>query len=194
MNFDLPYKHIGPVPRELLEQAELGVIDLEASGAYNFKHGEWLRLDSYYNPDNHELSDIVGSGLVDHVMSFFPGEKLFGWSVSHIPPHQPVIDHADRMFFHRFAKRIIVPINDVGNNVLNWHWSWNDTRRCYFFEYGNIYRLNTAWTHGVKNSSNQVRRAVYFDVMETKFYDKFITHPDILTVILANAAGEKYVL
>jgi hypothetical protein len=96
------------------------------------------------------------------------------------------------MFFHRIAKRIIVPITDTPD-ILNWHWQDNDTKRYYFLEYGNIYRLNTAYTHGLQSYSKQVRRAVYFDVIEPRLYNKFKQHPDILKVITARASGEKYV-
>lgn len=192
MNFNLPMRHIGTVPRPLLERALAGVEELEQQKGYNFKFGEWLRLDSYHNPEGYELGHIAGQELIDHVMSYFPGDILFGWSVSYLPAEAAVIDHADRMFFHRIAKRIIVPITDTPD-VLNWHWNKDGTKRNYFFEYGNIYRLNTAYTHGVKSFNKNIRRAIYFDVMEKRLHDKFISHPDIVKVILANASGEKYV-
>ena len=113
MNFYLPVKEIGAISHDLLKTALSGVIDLENKKGYNFKFGEWLRLDSYNNPQNYTLADIVGQGLIDAVMNYFPGDHLFGWSISHLPPKKDVIDHCDRMFFHRIAKRIIVPITDT---------------------------------------------------------------------------------
>ena len=194
MNFNRVYKTIGPVPMTLLAQADAGIDAFEKRDAYNFKHGEWLRLDSYHNPDNYQLADIVGQELIDHVMSYFPGEVLFGWSVSHLPPMQTIVDHADRMFFHRLAKRIIVPISNA-DDILNWHWNRDrQTKLPYTFPLGHVYRLNTSVTHGVQSFNKQARRAVYFDVMESRLYDKFKGHADIVTVILANAVGEKYVL
>lgn len=192
MNFDLPVQHIGTVPQNLLEQALAGVVDLENKKGYNFKFGEWLRLDSYHNPEGHRLEDIAGQELIDHVMSYFPGEVLFGWSISYLPGMKDVVDHADRMFFHRLAKRIIVPISNTPD-ILNWHWHDQYTRKYYFFDYGNIYRLNTAYTHGVKSNNKNIRRAIYLDVMDARLHEKFKTHPDIVKVILANASGEKYV-
>jgi hypothetical protein len=192
MNFDLPVQELGTIPPTLLERALAGVIDLENRKGYNFKFGEWLRLDSYNNPENFKLADIAGQELIDHVMNFYPGQVLFGWSISHLPPLKDVIDHVDRMFFHRIAKRIIVPISNTPD-VLNWHWQDKNTKRNYFLEYGHVYRLNTAYTHGVKSYNKNVRRAIYFDIMEPRLYNKFINHPDILKVITANASGEKYV-
>jgi hypothetical protein len=192
MNFDRPYQDLGTVPVTLLEQALKGVIDLETKQGYNFKFGEWLRLDSYNNPNNYQLADIAGQELINHVMSLYPGEILFGWSISHLPPKKDVIDHVDRMFFHRIAKRIIVPISNTPD-ILNWHWQDNNTKRNYFFDYGHVYRLNTAYTHGVKSFNKEVRRAIYFDIIEPRLYNKFNQHPDMLKVITANASGVKYV-
>ena len=193
MNFNLPYKKIGSVPLEILAGLEQRVIDFEGTGAYKFKFGDWRRIDSYYNPDNHQLADIVGQEIIDHAMSFFPKEVLFGWSLSYMPEKSNVIDHVDRMLFHRFAKRIIIPITEK-SDVLNWHYSKDKlTRRFYFFEYGNIYRLNTALTHGLINSGATARRAIYLDVMEKRLYEKFKSHPDILKVILVDATGERHV-
>lgn len=194
MNFELPCKQIGPVPLELLEPLEDRVIEFEKKDAYNFKFGDWRRIDSYHNPENHKLEEIVGQEIVDHVMSFFNDEVLFGWSLSYLPEKSSVVDHVDRMLFHRFAKRIIVPITKQ-SDVLNWHYSSDKTtKRYYFFEYGNIYRLNTAATHGLKNSGDTPRRAIYLDVMERRLYEKFKTHNDMLKVILVNASGDIHVL
>lgn len=192
MNFNRPYQHIGSVPKELLVNALQGIVDLESKQGYNFKFGQWLRLDSYHNPDNYQLADIAGQELIDHVMSYFPDNKLFGWSISYLPGMGDVIDHADRMFFHRLAKRIIIPVSDTPD-ILNWHWQDQHTKRFYFFEYGNVYRLNTAYTHGVKSFNKEIRRAIYLDVIDNRLYDKFKDHPDIVKVILGKASGEKYV-
>jgi hypothetical protein len=194
MNFKYPYEKIGTVPTDLLKTVEQQVVDFETTDAYNFKHGDWLRIDSYHNPDNWKLESIVGQGLIDHVTSFFPDDYFFGWSVSYLPGKKDVVDHADRMMFHRFAKRIIVVLSDTPY-VLNWHYSSDkETKRPYLLEYGNIYRLNTAVTHGLRNGSSQDRRAVYFDMMPKRLYNKLKDHPDILKVILMNASGERYVL
>jgi len=192
MNFNAPYREIGTVPPALLNKALDGIIDLENKKGYNFKFGEWLRLDSYKNPDNYQLADIVGQELIDKVMSYFPEEVLFGWSVSHLPPLKEVVDHVDRMFFHRIAKRIIIPVSDTPD-ILNWHWQDYKTKRNYFFDYGHIYRLNTAYTHGLRSYNKNVRRAVYLDVIEPRLYDKFKSHSDMLKVITENAIGVKYV-
>jgi len=192
MNFEAPVRELSTIPTGLLESALQGVINLENNKGYNFKFGEWLRLDSYHNPENYKLADIIGQELIDWVMNLYPGEVLFGWSISHLPPKKDVIDHVDRMFFHRIAKRIIVPISNTPD-VLNWHWQDANTKRHYFLEYGYVYRLNTAYTHGVKNYNNNVRRAVYFDIMEQRLYNKFNQHPDILKIITAKSSGEKYV-
>lgn len=194
MNFNGYYEKIGTIDKDILQQAEKNISEFEELKAYNFKHGEWLRLDSYRNPDNHLLENIIGSELVDIVKAMFPEDEHFGWSVSHMPGNSTVVDHADRMFFHRIAKRIIVCVSDVPD-VLNWHWSSDrHTNIPYVFEYGNVYRLNTAITHGVKNNNANHRRAVYFDMMPKRLYNKFNCHADILKVILADAVGEKYVL
>lgn len=194
MYFKTPYKVVSKIPTALLSAAEKNAELFEKSDAYNFKYGQWLRLDSYHNPENYQIKDITGTEIVDYVTSLFPDDEFFGWSVSHLPAKADIVDHADRMLFHRFAKRIIVCLSDV-NDVLNWHWSKDGTtKRPYFFEYGTIYQLNTASTHGVKNYSNKDRRAVYFDMMPSRLYEKMKSHPDILTVILSNATGEKYVL
>lgn len=194
MNFEHPFAKIGTIPLEILDGVEDRVVEFEKTGAYNFKFGQWQRIDSYHNPDNHQLEDIVGPDIINHVMSFFPDEVLFGWSLSHMPEKSNIIDHVDRMLFHRFAKRIIVPITKH-SDVINWHYSKDRvTRRYYFFEYGNIYRLNTAFTHGLKNSGPNARRAIYMDVMDRRLYEKFKSHVDILKVILVDASGEKHVL
>lgn len=194
MNFGLPYAKIGTVPVPMLEQADDLIKNFESKNNYNFKLNEWLRIDSYNNPENFQLQDLIGSDLQNYVHKFFPDHTLYGWSVSHLPAKSDIVDHADRMLFHRFAKRIIV-ITSNNKDVLNWHWaSDKKTTRPYIFEYGNIYRLNTSVTHGVKNFSAQNRRGVYFDMMPTRLYEKFKNHSDILKVILTNATGEKYVL
>ena len=194
MNFGLPYAKIGTVPVPMLEHADDLIKNFESNHAYNFKLNEWLRIDSYKNPENFQLQDLIGPNLQNYVQQFFPDHTLYGWSVSHLPAKSDIVDHADRMLFHRFAKRIIV-ITSNNKDVLNWHWATDKkTKRPYIFEYGNIYRLNTSVTHGVKNFSAQDRRGVYFDMMPTRLYEKFKNHSDILKVILTNATGEKYVL
>jgi hypothetical protein len=194
MNFESPYKKIGTIPDAILTDLEDKVINFEKNDAYNFTFGDWRRIDSYHNPDNHQLEHIIGSELIDHVMQFFPDHVLFGWSISYLPGKSTVVDHIDRMMFHRFAKRIIIPITKK-SDVLNWHYSRDKvTRRYYFFEYGNVYRLNTAATHGLANAGANPRRAIYLDVMERHLYEKFKTHPDILKVILMKATGEISVL
>jgi hypothetical protein len=194
MNFSLPYFKVGPVPITMLEQTDELIKSFETNHEYNFKLKDWLRIDSYNNPNNFQLTDLIGHDLQNHVMKFFPDHKLFGWSISHLPAKKDIIDHADRMLFHRFAKRIIV-ITSKNKDVLNWHWAADKkTKRPYIFDYGNIYRLNTAVTHGVHNYSNEDRRGVYFDMMPTRLYEKFKNHNDLLKVILTNATGEKYVL
>jgi hypothetical protein len=194
MNFNLPYMKIGKVPEPIVEQADDLIKNFEKNNSYNFKLKDWLRLDSYHNPLNFKLADLVGQELIDIVTSHFPDHTLYGWSVSHLPAKGQIIDHADRMMFHRFAQRIIV-LTSKAKDVLNWHWaSDRETKRYYIFETGNIYRLNTAVTHGVKSFSDEDRRGVYLDIMPTRLYEKFHNHPDILKVILTNATGEKYVL
>ena len=194
MNFSLPYFKVGSVPILMLEQADELIKNFENDHKYNFKLKDWLRIDSYNNPNNFQLTDLIGPDLQNHVNMFFPEHTLFGWSISHLPAKKDIIDHADRMLFHRFAKRIIV-ITSQNKDVLNWHWAKDkQTKRPYVFDYGNIYRLNTAVTHGVHNYSNEDRRGVYFDMMPTRLYEKFKNHNDMLRVILTNATGEKYVL
>ena len=187
------YQLIGQVDKTLLEQVNSNIEIFEEKQAYNFQHGEWLRLDSYHNPENYKLEDIVGSEIINAVTSMFPEDELFGWSISYLKGKSEVVDHTDRMMFHRMAKRVIVLVNDVPD-VLNWHWFSKDTRVNYLLEYGNVYRLNTSITHGLKNNNSNNRRAIYFDMMPKRLYDKFKSHQDIVSVILADAVGEKYVL
>lgn len=194
MFFNGYYQVAGLVDKNLLAQVNANVELFEQKQAYNFKHGEWLRLDSYYNPDKHKLEDIVGNNIIDIIKSMFPEDEMFGWSVSYLPGKTDVVDHADRMMFHRIAKRIIVVVTDTPD-VLNWHWHSNKkTRINYLLEYGNVYRLNTAITHGLKNNNVENRRAIYFDMMPKRLYEKFKSHPDIVSVILTDAVGDKYVL
>lgn len=187
------YQLIGQVDKTLLEQVNSNIKIFEEKQAYNFQHGEWLRLDSYHNPENYKLEDIAGSEIINAVTAMFPEDELFGWSVSYLKGKSEVVDHADRMMFHRLAKRVIVLVNDVPD-VLNWHWFSTDTRVNYLLEYGNVYRLNTSITHGLKNNNSDNRRAIYFDMMPKRLYNKFKSHQDIVSVILADAVGEKYVL
>lgn len=184
---------IGSVDKKLLSQTNNRIQTFEQGRAYNFKHGEWLRLDSYYNPENHKIENIAGSDIVDAVTAMFPEDELFGWSISYLPGKNEVVDHTDRMMFHRLAKRVIVVVNDVPD-VLNWHWKSNTLKVNYLIEYGNVYRLNTAITHGLINNNTESRRAIYFDMIPKRLHRKFKSHADILTVILADAVGEKYVL
>lgn len=193
MFFKGHYQVIGKVEPQLLEQVNANIVAFEQKQAYNFKHGEWLRLDSYYNPENHRLEDIAGIEIINQVTAMFPDDMLFGWSVSYLPGKSDVVDHVDRMLFHRLAKRIIVTTTNTPD-VLNWHWHSDKMRINYLLEYGNVYRLNTALTHGLKNNNLENRRAVYFDMMPTRLYEKFKSHPDIVSVILADAIGEKHVL
>jgi hypothetical protein len=184
---------IGSVDKTLLSQTNIKIQTFEQGRAYNFKHGEWLRLDSYHNPENHKIEDIAGPDIVDAVTAMFPEDELFGWSISYLPGKNEVVDHTDRMMFHRLAKRVIVVVNDVPD-VLNWHWKSNTLKVNYLIEYGNVYRLNTAITHGLINNNTESRRAIYFDMIPKRLHRKFKSHADILTVILADAVGEKYVL
>ena len=187
------YQLIGQVDKTLLEQVNSNIEIFEEKQAYNFQHGEWLRLDSYHNPENYKLEDIAGSEIINAVTAMFPEDELFGWSISYLKGKSEVVDHTDRMMFHRMAKRVIVLVNDVPD-VLNWHWFSKDTRVNYLLEYGNVYRLNTSITHGLKNNNSNNRRAIYFDMMPKRLYDKFKSHQDIVSVILSDAVGEKYVL
>ena len=193
MFFQGYYQIAGKLDQSLLEEVNSNIVTFEKKEAYNFKHGEWLRLDSYHNPENYKLEDIVGTEIINAVTAMFPGDTLFGWSISHLTGKTDVVDHVDRMLFHRLAKRVIAVTTDT-HDVLNWHWYSDTARVNYLLEYGNVYRLNTAITHGLKNNNIENRRAVYFDMMPTRLYEKFKSHPDIVSVILADAVGEKHVL
>lgn len=183
----------GSLDEQLISSAEAQLIKFESNLIYNFSYKDWQRLDSYHNPSAHNLTDIVGEELVGAILQIFPSHKLFGWSISSVPAGTLISDHTDRLMLHRLAKRIIVPLTDT-HSCQNWHWSTPDLRINYTLNRGGVYRLNTAITHGLKNNGTEPRRAVYFDMMPTRLYDKFNTHADITSVILANATGSKYVL
>lgn len=194
MNFELPIKTIGKINTDILDEVNERLIQHESKSEYVFKYQNWQRLDSYNNPENFKLEDIVGSRIIESVMSYFPSEVLYGWSLSHLPGKTKILDHVDRMLLHRLAKRIIVPVSNTPD-VLNWHYSSDRiTKRYYTLDYGNIYRLNTAATHGLMNNNEQSRRAIYFDVMPKRLFDKFKDSFDIQKVILMNASGEIHVL
>ena len=194
MNFELPIKKIGTVPVPMLERALQGMLDYEKQNQYQFEFEDWRRLDSYNNPQNIQLADIAGQLLIDHVMSHFHNHVLYGWSLSYLPGKTRVVDHVDRMMLHRLAQRIIVPVNNVPD-VLNWHYERDRiTKRFYTLDYGNIYRLNTAATHGLENFNEQARRAVYFDVMPVRLYEKFQDNFEIQKVILLKSTGVIHVL
>lgn len=194
MNFDLPMKVIAPISHTILNEVNNKLCEYESREEYIFKYKEWQRLDSYNNPKNHTLESIVGHNIVDEVMQHFTDSILYGWSISHLPGKAIISDHVDRMMLHRFAKRIIVPISNTPD-VLNWHYSKDKiTRRFYTLDYGKIYRLNTAVTHGLINNNTLPRRAIYFDIMPTRLNEKFKNHFDIQKVILIKASGEIHVL
>lgn len=194
MWFDLPMAVIGDIDTSILDDVNNRMIQYETNNKYVFNYKDWERLDSYNNPTGIKLEEIVGNKIIDTVMSHFPGHTLFGWSLSHLPGKTKIDDHVDRMMLHRLAKRIIVPVNDT-RDVLNWHYSGNKvTKRYYIFNYGKIYRLNTAATHGLENNNTVPRRAIYFDVMPTRLYEKFKNNFEIEKVILVNASGEIHVL
>jgi ribonucleotide reductase alpha subunit len=94
MNFGLPYFKVGPIPITMLEQTDELIKSFETNNEYNFKLNDWLRIDSYNNPNNFQLTDLIGPDLQNHVMKFFPDHKLFGWSISHLPAKKDIIDHA----------------------------------------------------------------------------------------------------
>ena len=183
----------GKLDEHIIDRAEARLIEFESNPIYNFSYKDWQRLDSYHNPSAYNLVDIVGEELVAAVLQIFDSHKLFGWSISSLPGSTAIADHADRLMLHRLAKRIIVPLTDT-HSCQNWHWNTHDQRINYTLDRGGVYRLNTAITHGLKNNSTEPRRAVYFDMMPDRLYDKFSTHTDITSVILANAIGNKYVL
>lgn len=194
MFFDLPIKTIGTIDHKILEKVNNLLIQYENSNNYVFEFQNWQRLDSYNNPKKFNLSDIVGQEIIDVVMKHFPKHMLYGWSLSYLPGKTKILDHVDRMMLHRFAMRIIVPVSDTPD-VLNWHYSKDKiTKRHYILDYGNIYRLNTAVTHGLENNNVNPRRAVYFDVMPQRLYEKFKDNFEIEKVILLNASGEIHVL
>lgn len=193
MNFERTIQKICSIPKELLKETDNAILNFEKLKEYNFKLEDWLRLDSYNNPKNIKLEDVIGSKMLQYLLSHFPNDKLFGWSLSHLPGLGSVVDHCDRMLFHRFAKRIII-ITSNTPDVLNWHHHKdNSTKIPYLLEYGHAYRLNTAYTHGLKNFSKLDRRGFYLDMMPKRLFNKFSNHPDILKVIVSNATGEKYV-
>lgn len=194
MYFKLPIKKISAIDTGILDQVNQRLIEHENNVEYTFKYQDWLRLDSYNNPENFTLQSIVGEQIINEVMKHFPDSVLFGWSLSHLPGKITINDHTDRMMLHRLARRIVVPVTNTPD-VLNWHYSPDKiTKRFYMLEYGNIYRLNTAATHGLVNNNTETRRAIYFDVMPTRLYDKFKDSVDITQVILMNASGTINVL
>ena len=187
-------QQIAKISTDILDRANHRLVEHENKNEYVFKYKDWLRLDSYNNPENLTLDSIVGKEIIDEVMSHFQNSVLYGWSLSHLPGKTKIDDHVDRMLLHRLAKRIIVPISNTPN-VLNWHFSRDKiTKRYYTFEYGNIYRLNTSATHGLVNNNNESRRAIYFDIMPCRLYDRFKDDTDIEKVILIKASGITHVL
>jgi len=194
MYMHVPVKTLFEVSNLLSTDVEKRLVDLEANGLYNFKLGAWERVDSYGLSKAPKLSTVIGNELVNYVMKQFPGEHLFGWSLSMLPPGQQVLEHTDRMMFHRLARRVIVPVGPT-KDVLNWSYaSDKKTKRYYLLETGAAYQLNTAITHGLSNNGSLPRRAVYFDVIDERLYQKFISHPDIMCVILKQNTGAVHVL
>jgi hypothetical protein len=194
MNFEFPIQVIGDVDTNILTLVNNKLIDYESKSQYIFQYQNWSRLDSYNNPENLKLEDIIGDDIVNRVMSYFQNEVLYGWSLSYLPGNTKIADHVDRMMLHRLAKRIIVPVSNTPD-VLNWHYSPDKiSKRFYTLDYGKIYRLNTAATHGLVNNSKEPRRAVYFDIMPTRLFEKFKDSFDIQKVILLNSTGEIHVL
>lgn len=194
MWFEHPMSEIAPISTDILDEVNASMINYESKNQYEFNYQNWERLDSYNNPSKIPLEQIVGQRIIDEVMSHFNDSMLFGWSLSYLPGKTKISDHVDRMMLHRLAKRIIVPVSNTPD-VLNWHYSRDRiTKRHYIFEYGKIYRLNTAVTHGLENYNSQPRRAIYFDVMPTRLYEKFKDNFEIEKVILLNASGEIHVL
>lgn len=189
MYMPLPVQQLFDVPRQLLDDALARILELEATKGYLFTLAAWKRVDSYAFSAPPPLTEYVGSPLVNHVMAQFPGEQLFGWSLSMLPAGERVPEHVDRMFFHRLAKRVIVPLGGT-DDVLNWSYA-NDkkTKRYYLLPAGAAYRLNTAITHGLSNNGKVARRAVYFDIMEARLSSRFGAHPDLIKAILQQNTG-----
>lgn len=194
MWFEHPIKEIGLIDTGLLENVNARMCAHEDQNKYVFKYEDWERLDSYNNPSGITLASIVGQEIIDTVMAHFKNHILYGWSLSHLPGKAKISDHVDRMLLHRLAMRIIVPVTNTPD-VLNWHYARDKmTKRFYILDYGKIYRLNTAATHGLENNNINPRRAIYFDVMPERIYHKFKNNFEIEKVILLKSSGEKHVL
>lgn len=198
MYFKLPYTKLADAPLKLLQTSEAKLISHETASTsedniYKFSFRDWQRLDSYNNPQNVRLEDAIDPELVTFAMGLFPTEHLYGWSLSFLPANTAIADHVDRMLLHRFCKRVIIPLSTTPD-VLNWSYERDrTTKRFYTLDYGGVYRLNTAITHGLYNNSNLPRRAVYLDIIDDRLYNRFKNHPEMQKVILANALGEIYV-
>lgn len=189
MYMPLPVQQLFDVSQPLLDDALKRILVLEANEGYSFTLDAWKRVDSYAQREPTPLSKYVGEPLVEHVLAQFPGERLFGWSLSMLPAGERVPEHVDRMFFHRLAKRIIVPLGGT-DDVLNWSYTSDKrTRRYYLLPAGAAYRLNTAITHGLINNGKAARRAVYFDIIDARLSSRFGSHPDLMKAILQQNTG-----
>lgn len=196
MYMSVPYQPLFDVPQDLLQRLDQRLTELEGQKVYSFSLDDWERLDSYSFGLSKmpKVQDYLGTEVADLVMSHFPGERLFGWSLSMLPPKTTVVEHTDRMFFHRLARRIIVPVSGT-KDVLNWSYAKDrKTKRYYLMPSGKAYRLNTAVTHSLANNGTVPRRAVYFDVMPSRLYERFASHPDLAKVILQQNTGVIHVL
>lgn len=121
----------------------------------------YVMIRDYQKNHTQDQLDLIDSmyPIVDTVMTYFPGYKPVRGEVVNLLPGKQLELHVDIFWFHKFSKRIHVPIytNDSCVQIFE--------DREVHLETGNIYEINNRIMHSARNSGTEPRFHLILDLM-----------------------------
>jgi hypothetical protein len=102
-----------------------------------------------------KLGDIISS----EIHQLFPDHYHLKSHLVAIIPHGKQIRHTDESFYHRYSKRLVVPIITTNLSYTNFD---NDI---YTLEVGTIYEMNNRVPHWSENNDDEIRVFLFMDLI-----------------------------
>jgi hypothetical protein len=148
--------HLRPKDRELRE----------CSIIYNKTDlNRYIDLDRDYDEQD-EAIEAASHEIINYCINkFFKGYKLIKGEISTLVPGAAQEYHIDPRIFHRFSKRVCIPI--ITNDQCNFH-TYNMTT--YMEKYG-VYEINNIINHRSSNYGEENRTYIVIDIMKQNFFN-----------------------
>ena len=107
--------------------------------------------------------------ILDYIIELFPGHRFIKGEISHCPPGEQQGFHIDPRVFHRFSRRVHVPL------ITNLESSLKVLYKKQHLAQGEIWTFNNLSPHASENLGNTSRVHIVVDIMEQEIFNKIVS-------------------